>query len=420
MMPKNWKTYKLGDIAGVQTGPFGSQLHKKDYVQNGTPIITVEHLGANRITYQNLPRVSDEDRIRLKKYWIEEGDIVFSRVGSVDRRAYVTKSEDGWLFSGRCLRVRPKNEFVNGSYLSYYFGQESFKEYIRQIAVGATMPSINTSILSNVEITIPDSLPEQAAIAAILSSLDDKIELNLQTNKTLEEMAMTLYKHWFVDFGPFKDGKFIDSELGQIPEGWEVKRLGDFIDLNPRLSIKKGTEAPFVEMKVLPTDAMSVSGAVSKEFKGGAKFQNGDTLYARITPCLENGKTAFVDFLEDDEIAFGSTEFLVMRAKKGVSKFWTYCISRDPVFRRFSISTMVGTSGRQRVQNDPFLSFDLPKPPDSVFESFSDSVEDWFSKIRINTLENQTLTALRDTLLPKLISGEVRVKDAEQTLTKII
>jgi type I restriction enzyme S subunit len=211
-------------------------------------------------------------------------------------------------------------------------------------------------------------------------------------------------------------GKFIDSELGLIPEGWEVKRLGDFIDLNPRLSIKKGTEASFVEMKALPTDVMSVSDIALKKFKGGSKFQNGDTLFARITPCLENGKTAFVDFLEGEEIAFGSTEFLVMRAKQGISKYWTYCISRDPVFRKFSISTMVGTSGRQRVQNDPFLSYEMAKPPISVFDSFTKEVKPWFYQVRQNTLENQTLTKLRDTLLPKLISGEVRVKDVEQTV----
>ncbi|MEQ9307589.1 MAG: hypothetical protein RJQ14_27000, partial [Marinoscillum sp.] len=215
-------------------------------------------------------------------------------------------------------------------------------------------------------------------------------------------------------------GKFIDSPLGPIPEGWEVKRLGDFVDLNPRLSLSKGAEASFVEMKALPTDVMSVSEVVKKEFKGGTKFQNGDTLFARITPCLENGKTAYVDFLNGSEIAFGSTEFLVMRAKDGVSKYWTYCVSRDPVFRRFSISTMVGTSGRQRVQNDPFLGYELAKPPSEIFNSFSEVVEPWFVKIRSNTIENQTLTALRDTLLPKLISGEVRVKDVEQTVAEVL
>src|SRR5690606_3374000 len=158
------------------TGPFGSQLHMSDYKAEGTPIITVEHLGDNKILHNNLPLVGDADRKRLIKYTLREGDIVFSRVGSVDRRAYVRKNEEGWLFSGRCLRVRANNEIVDSRYLSFYFGQESFKETIKMVAVGATMPSINTTILSEVEVCIPP-LPEQTAIAEVLSSLDDKIDL---------------------------------------------------------------------------------------------------------------------------------------------------------------------------------------------------------------------------------------------------
>ena len=229
-MLNNWKTYKLGDIASVQTGPFGSQLHQKDYVQIGTPIITVEHLGNNRIVHQNLPRVNDKDKDRLKKYSIQKGDIVFSRVGSVDRRAFITESENGWLFSGRCLRVRTDEINVDGAFLSYYFGQESFKDLIRRIAVGATMPSLNTSILASIEISIPKNIEEQKSIASILSAIDDKIENNLAINKTLEEMAMALYKHWFVDFGPFQDGEFVESELGLIPKGSEVKKIGNVIE----------------------------------------------------------------------------------------------------------------------------------------------------------------------------------------------
>ncbi|MBT7783283.1 MAG: restriction endonuclease subunit S, partial [Anaerolineae bacterium] len=158
-----WKESTLGEIAGVQTGPFGSQLHRKDYKLVGTPIITVEHLGDNRITRQNLPLVGDDDKERLSKYLIFEGDIVFSRVGSVDRRAYVSNQEDGWMFSGRLLRVRVNKNVIGSKFLSYYFGQSNFKEHIRRIAVGATMPSINTKILKGVEISYPP-LPEQKAI----------------------------------------------------------------------------------------------------------------------------------------------------------------------------------------------------------------------------------------------------------------
>ncbi len=198
---------RLADICvdkiGVQTGPFGSQLHQEDYVEVGSPIITVEHLGDNRILHENMPCVTDDDKNRLSKYHLKSGDVVFSRVGSVDRRALVRDAEDGWLFSGRCLRVRADKNKIDPVYLSYFFGLETFKNYIRSIAVGATMPSINTKILSDVPIYYPQ-LDRQKEIANVLYSIDEKIELNRQINQSLEQIAQAIFKSWFVDFDPVK------------------------------------------------------------------------------------------------------------------------------------------------------------------------------------------------------------------------
>ena len=173
----------LRDIADIQTGPFGSQLHKDDYVQEGTPIVTVEHLGNRVFTEQNLPKITNEDKERLKKYTLKEGDIVFSRVGSVDRCSYVDKAHDGWMFSGRCLRIRP-NKGINPLYLYYYFCTEEAKQFIRNIAVGATMPSINTKLMGEVKITYPNEI-EQKKIVSLLGRIDDKIENNNAINKKL-------------------------------------------------------------------------------------------------------------------------------------------------------------------------------------------------------------------------------------------
>ena len=252
LFPANFNESFLADLCepenGVQTGPFGSQLHQKDYVSVGTPILTVEHLGENRVLHQELPCVTNHDRERLSKYILHKGDIVFSRVGSVDRRALVREEEDGWLFSGRCLRVRPNPKIIDPGYLSYFFGLPSFQEFIRSIAVGATMPSLNTKILSEVVIFYP-SLSKQRAIAHILGILDDKIELNRRMNETLEAMARALFKSWFVDFDPVRakmegrdtglpkdiadlfPDRMVESELGKIPNGWKVKALGDIVEL---------------------------------------------------------------------------------------------------------------------------------------------------------------------------------------------
>lgn len=142
----------LGEIAVSQTGPFGSQLHEEDYVEEGTPIVTVEHLGELGFKRQNLPFVSDEDVQRLNKYTLMEGDIVFSRVGAIDRNTYVTKAEDGWMFSGRCIRVRCNKTKVNPLYLSYYFRLDHFKRMMLNVSVGATMPSLNTDIMDSLPI----------------------------------------------------------------------------------------------------------------------------------------------------------------------------------------------------------------------------------------------------------------------------
>lgn len=179
----NMKRKYLREIADIQTGPFGSQLHKEDYVTIGTPIVTVEHLGKRIFTEQNLPHVSEQDRNRLDKYTLRTGDIVFSRVGSVDRCSFVDSEHDGWMFSGRCLRVRPTDEMYP-LYLYYFFCLEETKQFVRNIAVGATMPSINTKLLGEVEVIFPHK-DIQAQIASVLSAIDSKIETNEKLNDNL-------------------------------------------------------------------------------------------------------------------------------------------------------------------------------------------------------------------------------------------
>ena len=166
-----WATRRIAEIAQVKTGPFGSTLHESDYVQMGTPIITVEHLGEFGVTRQNLPLVSDEDRKRLHAYSLDVGDIVFSRVGSVDRNALIREKESGWLFSGRLLRVRPDSTKVFSAFLSYQFHTDQFRNSVLVVAVGQTMASLNTKILNSLTVALP-SIAEQIAIASILSDMD--------------------------------------------------------------------------------------------------------------------------------------------------------------------------------------------------------------------------------------------------------
>lgn len=441
--PYDYKIENLKDLCvtqgGIQTGPFGSQLHQEDYVDVGTPILTVEHLGENRITHNNIPRISNADRCRLAKYSLESGDIVFSRVGSVDRRALVRPAEEGWLFSGRCLRVRPDQKKLDSGYLSYFFGLDSFKKYIRSVAVGATMPSLNTAILSDIEIPHPKSLPEQRRIAHVLGTLDDKIENNRKTAKTLEAMAQAIFQSWFVDFDPVRakmagesresickrlkltpeildlfPDRLVDSELGEIPEGWVISPVSEIVEFNPTMPIKKDIAAPYLDMASLPTVGSWPADPIFRPYSSGMKFQNGDTLLARITPCLENGKTAYIQCLKDHGVGWGSTEFIVMRPKPPVPSVVAYLIARNDKFRAHAIQSMTGTSGRQRAQVTTILDFLVVQPDKaSLWPLFGRISVPFFDNIKSLYKENMVLIKLLDVLLPKLISGETRVPEAE-------
>jgi type I restriction enzyme S subunit len=405
-------THKLEEIADVQTGPFGSQLHMSDYKKEGTPIITVEHLGENRIIHKNLPLVGDEDKIRLKKYILKEGDIVFSRVGSVDRCAYVSAKEDDWMFSGRCLRVRT-NDKVDSRFLSFYFNQESFKEYIRMIAVGATMPSINTTILSEVEIALPP-LKEQKIIAETLSSLDDKIDLLHRQNKTLEQMAETCFKDKLLNYSSNWKAKsfsyLIETTLGgdwgkETPEGEYSKEVTcirgtDIADL--QVGIANRAPIRFVKEKKFES-IQPLDGDLILEISGGTDEQS-------------TGRTTYINELNrklfPNPLIFSNFCRLIRPKQKEFSYFLylyiQYLYSQDEFFNLEN-----GSSGIKNLDYKYLLTaleFPLPVDLNNVLE-INNEVKIYFEKINKNKLQIQTLTKLRDTLLPKLISGEAAINN---------
>jgi type I restriction enzyme S subunit len=424
-------------VSGVQTGPFGSQLHQKDYVVGGTPIVTVEHLGDNRIIHEGVPCVSDEDKRRLGKYILRKGDIVFSRVGSVDRRAVVRQAEDGWLFSGRCLRVRPDPSKINSAYLSYFFGLPSFKEYIRAIAVGATMPSLNTQILSSVVVPHPRDLDEQRAIAYILGTLDDKIELNRRMNETLEAIARAIFDSWFVDFDPVRakpEGRdpgmpkhiadlfpdsFEDSELGEIPRGWRIGRVGEFATLS-RSGIDPG-EFPDEIFDHFSIPAFD-EGRRPKSEPGVAIKSNkflvpGDSvLLSKLNPRIPR---IWLPTSSSCHRAVCSTEFLVTLPRAGISREFLYSFLASQAFSAVFETLVTGTSGsHQRIKPEGFLSMNATIPDDRIVEQFTRVIRPLLTRFNLSREEAATLAALRDMLLPKLLSGELKISSATTELAK--
>lgn len=400
-----WKEVRLGEVADVQTGPFGSQLHKENYVNKGTPIVTVEHLGNKWFTSQNLPMVSDEDKLRLAKYCSQEGDVIFSRVGSVDRCSFVSKEYSGWLFSGRCLRVRPRSG-INPEYLYYFLTNEGTKQYIRNIAVGATMPSINTKLLNEVPITMP-SLADQRRIASILSSLDRKIELNNKINADLEEMAQAIFKNWFVDFEPFKDCKFVDSELGMIPEGWKVGTLGDITN-NKSTKVKERNDVKVLSPVTTGELVLSEEYFTKQVFSSSiAKYKivnKGDFAY---NPARVN-----IGSLGRNEFDFDGCVSPVYVVFSVLDRYENYFdLFRKTDFFKDSVASLAIGGVRQSLSYDDLSSIEVIIPSENAVEEFNNLYNQMKKTIKANKLESSRLSTLRDTLLPRLMSGEIEVPE---------
>ena len=411
----------LGDIAISQTGPFGSQLHEEDYVSEGTPIVTVEHLGDINFTHQNLPFVSEADTKRLSKYILIEGDIVFSRVGSTDRNVYVDKSHEGWIFSGRCIRVRADKNKVNPRYLSYYFKQNSFKKMMMNLAVGATMPSLNTKIMNSIEL---DLLPRenQDKIANILSAIDDKIQINNQINQELEAMAKTLYDYWFVQFdfpdqngNPYKSsgGKMIyNPELKrEIPEGWGVEKIEDIAQTgsggtpkSTNSSYYTDGEVPWINSGELSqTVITSTSNFITEEGlkNSNAKlFPSGTILVAMYGATA--GKVSFLAFEASTNQAICAIMLSDVRMR-----YYLKNVIEDLYQYLVNLST---GSARDNLSQDMIKNIKVVIPSNEILDRYYYFSNNIIKELTKKQQENEQLIQLRDWLLPMLMNGQVKVE----------
>jgi type I restriction enzyme S subunit len=273
-------------------------------------------------------------------------------------------------------------------YLMMWFSRAEFDRQAAYYAIGGVRGSLDWKDFLNLELPVPP-IEKQREIVAEYNAVQKKIDLNNQLIQKLEETAQAIYKEWFVNF----------DRNEKVP-------LGNYIETNPLLNLKKGEIAKYTEMSDLSENRFSVGAPVLKEYSGGSRFQNNDTLLARITPCLENGKTGFVNYLSEKEIGFGSTEFIVIRAKSFASPYWIYCLCKDSDFRNFAISSMIGSSGRQRVHEAYLLEYKYPKIELSKMTEFHRYAKIIFKQIKILNSQNQKLTELQSLLLSKMATME--------------
>jgi type I restriction enzyme S subunit len=430
-MAGEWMSASIQELTEkVAMGPFGSSIKVETFVPQGVPVVSGQHLRGTRLADLHYNFISLEHADKLANANVKRGDVVFTHAGNIGQVAYIPESSkyERYVISQRQFYLRPNTKKVLPEFIAYYFSSADGQHKLLANASSSGVPSIAqpVSYLRTIHMPVPP-LSEQRAIAHILGTLDDKIELNRRMNETLESMARALYKSWFVDFDPVRakaEGRdpglpqpladlfhdsFEGSELGEIPKGWKVALLPDVFDVNPTRALRKGVEAPYLDMANMPTRGHSPNEVVVRPFGSGMRFMNGDTLVARITPCLENGKTAFVDFLEAGQVGWGSTEYIVLRPKPPLPNEFAYCLVRSTEFRDFAIQSMTGSSGRQRVPAESLSHFRVVAAPKVIAEVFGRLIRPLFARSSAATKESRVLADLRDTLLPKLISGELRV-----------
>jgi type I restriction enzyme, S subunit len=412
-----WSRASLGELVKrakgeVRTGPFGSQLHKSDYVEDptATPVVMPKDMIEGRVDTKSIARIDDSVRDRLKHHMLHAGDIVLARRGEIGRRAWIGDEEEGWLCGTGSMRITLRHSSeIRPRFLYYYLGTNAAVGWLEGHAVGATMSNLSAGVVEQLPVRFP-AVDQQDRILNLLDSVEAFLENNRRRIEISEAMARLLYQEWFVHFRfpGHRDAEAIKSHLDPLPAGWTTAPASTALDVNPSERIARDTEHPFIAMGDLTETSMVCFPSETRSRSSGSKFRNGDTLFARITPCLENGKTGFANALADGEIGLGSTEFIVLRGSQVGSEF-TYLLARSEDFRQNAIKSMTGASGRQRVRNECFDSYLLAIPPRDLQRRFEDFVRPMFELTFTLARQNRVLREGGDLLLPRLVSGQLDV-----------
>jgi type I restriction enzyme S subunit len=409
-----WSVENLGDIAEFQKG---FAFKSKDYKDLGIKIVKVTNFSDNSIVSRSCVCICEENALDYKKYELHKKDILISTVGSwpsnpasiVGKVVRVPDDLHLSLLNQNIVRLKANRNKMTQDFLYYSLKIDEFKWHLIGGAQGsANQASITQQLIKGFKLPFP-SIEEQKAIASILSALDDKIELNNKMNKTLEEMAQAIFKSWFVDFEPFQDGEFEDSELGRIPKGWRVVPLGDICKISNK-SVKpyENPESMFEHFSIPSFDSFKTPTIeLGKEIKSNKFSVSKDSvLVSKLNPST---KRIWRPLCQTGN-AICSTEFINYRAKVVEQTDYLYSILDSDDFTRFLIANATGsTNSRQRVSPNSTLSYKVLHPNIDVIRSYVSITSPIYEKIRYSILQNEQLAGLRDTLLPKLMSGEIRV-----------
>ncbi len=413
-MGTEWRASTIGQlcddgIVQLQTGPFGTQLHAHDYVERGISVVPTEAIRNRRIDHSVLPKISFVKADELVRHSLEIGDILFARRGvqATGHIGCVREAEKGFICGTGAIRLRvtSKAHDVCPDYLSHVLANPHAIAWFKFHAIGATMPNLNEGIIRSFPLQLPE-FSEQRAIAHVLGTLDDKIELNRRRNQTLEAMARALFKDWFVDFGPVRAKMerrepYLPPDLWQLfpdrldiegkPERWETKRVSDHLSLAYGKSLPSGRRHP---------------GGVPVYGSGGITGFHNEALLNEPAVIVGRKGTVGSLFWEDRPCFPIDTVFFVQ--PEAPLPFCYYLLESLPL-RDMNTDAAVPGLNRENVYR-----LEITAPPTALIAAFAVTASRFRETIAAVSEESETLTQLRDTLLPKLISGELRIGDAKR------
>lgn len=421
----NWKEYKLGEIAKVKGGkrlPKGSSLTS---VPNNHPYIRVRDMGSKYLPVSNLEYVPDDVFPSIKNYIVNKKDVILSIVGSVGLVSIVNDNLDKASLTENCVKILPNKDILNNEFLYYFLSSSLGQNEIHKKIVGAVQPKLPIYNINDIILNLPD-LPTQTAIAEILSSLDDKIELNNKINQELENLAQTLFKHWFIDFEfpnengePYKSsgGEMVDSELGEIPKGWEVSTIDDITEIVTKGTTPTTIGGRFTDSGInfIKVESLTEQGAFIKSKFGFIDEETNQLLRRSI---IQEGDVLFsiagtigrVAVVTKDILPANTNQAIAIIRPNQVDSNFLKLLMKSALIQNDTKSNVV-----QAVQANLSLGVikatKFIKPSMPILTLFKTTLLEVFENLNLLTEENQELTNLRDTLLPKLISGELEVAE---------
>lgn len=404
-----WKEVRLGDVCEIY-----GRIGFRGYTTND--LVDTPKEGAISLSPKNIINgelnLDQCTYIKWDKYYespeimINPNEIIITKTGSsVGRTTFVRRVDHPMTLNPQLVVL--KNISENAEFLSYYIKSALFQSVLKSIVVGSAIPTLSQKNLANLKINVPKEVDDQRRIASILSSLDRKIELNNKINADLEEMAQAIFKNWFVDFEPFKDSKFVDSELGMIPEGWKVGTLGD-ITKNKSAKVKERNDVKVLSPVTTGELVLSEEYFTKQVFSSSiAKYKivnKGDFAY---NPARVNiGSLGRNDFDFDGCV---SPVYVVFSVLDGYENYFD--LFRKTDFFKDSVASLAIGGVRQSLSYDDLSSIEVIIPSENAVEEFNNLYNQMKKTIKANKLESSRLSLLRDTLLPRLMSGELEVPE---------